>query len=1556
MAVLGVPYPVELLTEEAQLFGYPGAPVAIQGDQLVIGQDGAVLFKRENETWHLQGTISVPGSMYHFARVALDGNTLVRGSDGSGAEKVQVFVTANEPGLNAWNVTDNSLSTGVFYHFDKPLSDADRQLAAAEGWTLTIRARMADNFGYTGSPACFVDFAFTPTNRFIIWFGLDADDLTVRLNEGTPLSLTSNGQGWADYHEHQLVFNSANGTADYYFDGVKKNPAPLSPVAVSPLEGVRFGTGASGGEGSMNFNRVELQTLLTHQTLALYNAGEGGNPAVAPSPETQGWTLWPGNPGAGKTQGAVSPDLLTVWRLQAVLTPSDPGSGDGFGQQVAISGDTVVVGASYNDDEGANTGSAYVFTRNGTNWTQQQKLAPSVRAASDYFGLSVAVDGDSLVVGSPHQNSSSANTYPGAAFVFVRNGEVWTEQQRLVANDAAAGDAFGGNVAIDGDRIAVGALYDDRGANKYSGSVYIFDRNGATWSQQGYLTPNDSPYGESFGQSLGLKGDLVAASGPYYEQAYVFVRGPTAWSEPASILFTNIPSPSVNAIALDGPRVVVSVGQIEGSEGAIYIFRPDFSQPGPLVDYARKLLYYSAGGGSSIYRPEDAAFRYKDLLYGVSTNGNLRARFETTTNYYGQAERDLAAFAEGEVLKGLSFHPDDAGLGNLLLDIHYDRAAAEAILAGELRSRAEKARFGPPLAPSAPASGFIIDNEIPLYRQLAASNAVAMQGYFDLLKLDLEEQVPGAPTAQWATQVLGFSTEFTTNSWSAAKALGPPDVFPLYGDYPGAWASLTSDGQREYLELGFANPAYIDSVSIYETLAPGAVDTVSVRNPANGLYEAVWTGTAAAAGTTSRVFTVSFPLTSYPVDAVRLDLNSPAVADWNEIDAVGISGPGTPTFITETNFGYHLFQDLVPMRGLMPATYYDTNGVAHAVTTNGAALFSGYKDLVLLFNLLRDHGRAAESLARLLIARQNPGDLEEATNVVSQTQRAVYLQGSLLKSLFPVLPPENDPSGLAQAISGWSASITALQTLEQTLAGRGNVLGFADDFMMYVQKFTGQSSDFFDSYDALNVRLDPTGGSNPLRTAQERFQLALSSYAAYEGSQDQLAEHFQASSITYEDRLRDIVGVFPGDPSYSDTPTQNPGSELDQQYQSIQLSRLRIQKNDTEIKNLNARVQIEINKAVAISNAVIRFGEKQEEITKTIGHINAAQEGMKALSEALSPERIVLAPQAVFGAVNTVAQAGAEEAKGQLEAQKERVAALQQATITGIESDAAVKTMLLEMNTLLLDSQEAALLLRQELNRMVGLYREKADLEQKLSERDQNLAERFFADPIHRLTALTNMVSSDLAFNEAQKWLFYLTRALEYKWNTPLAFYEYPAGSGHYWSGSTIFKLRNAEELVGMYDAMDDFDSQAQPPRGFYSDWFSVREDFFGYKYTNSLGQVLEYPDPITGQPVGAVQAFRSHLRQLQDVSGNINIDFSTVRELPASTFFRWTALAQRGSCPAKVCFSTKSCGSRSTCRDTIPWASVNSPANSPTAAPVSSATGTLACSILSDRTGSPTK
>lgn len=155
---------------------------------------------------------------------------------------------------------------------------------------------------------------------------------------------------------------------------------------------------------------------------------------------------------------------------------------------------------------------------------------------------------------------------------------------------------------------------------------------------------------------------------------------------------------------------------------------------------------------------------------------------------------------------------------------------------------------------------------------------------------------PGQPVGpRYAASVIGFSSQYGNPNWSAAQALGIPDTYPDYGDISTAWASLSSDGQREYLELRFANPSPISHVSIYETYNPGAVDSIYAINPGSGLWERLWSGTAqAVTGDTARIFRVSFPLTSYPVADLRITINSPAVPGWNEIDAVAVSAGSIP--------------------------------------------------------------------------------------------------------------------------------------------------------------------------------------------------------------------------------------------------------------------------------------------------------------------------------------------------------------------------------------------------------------------------------------------------------------------------------------------------------------------------------------------------------------------------------------------------------------------------------------------------------------------------------------
>jgi hypothetical protein len=223
----------------------------------------------------------------------------------------------------------------------------------------------------------------------------------------------------------------------------------------------------------------------------------------------------------------------TSWTQQAKLLAPDGAEYDFFGGSVSLSGDTALIGAMNDDDNGNYSGSAYVFTRTGTTWTQQQKLLAS-RRDGDQFGVSVSLSGDTALIGASWNDD---NGYSGSMYVFTRTGTTWTQQQKLFASDGAAGDQFGVSVSLSGDTALIGAyLDDDNGAG--SGSAYVFTRTGTTWTQQQKLLASDGAAGDCFGWSVSLAGDTTFIGAPldfverfFLGSAYVFTRTGTTWTE-----------------------------------------------------------------------------------------------------------------------------------------------------------------------------------------------------------------------------------------------------------------------------------------------------------------------------------------------------------------------------------------------------------------------------------------------------------------------------------------------------------------------------------------------------------------------------------------------------------------------------------------------------------------------------------------------------------------------------------------------------------------------------------------------------------------------------------------------------------------------------------------------------------------------------------------------------------------------------------------------------------------------------------------------------------------
>ena len=214
--------------------------------------------------------------------------------------------------------------------------------------------------------------------------------------------------------------------------------------------------------------------------------------------------------------GSMAPGQYDFQEIKKI-TASDGSAGAEFGSGTSIDGDTLVVGAAHT---GFEPGSAYVFERNhggAENWGEVTKLLPSGTEDADRFGWSVAISGDIIVVGSIYDRTASLRT--GAVYIFERNygGENnWGEVTKLVASDGAESDLFGYSVSIDGQIVAVGAPGVDT-AGEFSGSVYIYERNHngtGRWGEVKKLIGSDTTNGSTFGFAVSLNGDIVAIGAP----------------------------------------------------------------------------------------------------------------------------------------------------------------------------------------------------------------------------------------------------------------------------------------------------------------------------------------------------------------------------------------------------------------------------------------------------------------------------------------------------------------------------------------------------------------------------------------------------------------------------------------------------------------------------------------------------------------------------------------------------------------------------------------------------------------------------------------------------------------------------------------------------------------------------------------------------------------------------------------------------------------------------------------------------------------------------------
>jgi hypothetical protein len=329
----------------------------------------------------------------------------------------------------------------------------------------------------------------------------------------------------------------------------------------------------------------------------------------------------------GKNTGRGAAFIFTgsgsSWSLQAELTASDGAAMDDFGISVALSddGNTALVGA-----EGKN--SAYVFTRNGTDWSQTEgALTPSDGEAGDHFGFSVALsaDGDTALIGAIGKNSGQ-----GKAYLFTRSDSAWGGEVELTAADGSAGDGFGVSVGLDANGAT--ALIGASGRNDGQGAAYIFTGSGSTWAQQGgALTAHDGVASDDFGFAVALSADgntaMIGADNRTSSQgaAYVFTHFYDVWREESKIAagFAADGDYFGHSVGIsdDGSTALCGAIGADGWKGSLYLFAhqpltPSIVTAAPITD----ITSVSGTGGGNVTDDGGSKVTAMGVCWGAAVN------------------------------------------------------------------------------------------------------------------------------------------------------------------------------------------------------------------------------------------------------------------------------------------------------------------------------------------------------------------------------------------------------------------------------------------------------------------------------------------------------------------------------------------------------------------------------------------------------------------------------------------------------------------------------------------------------------------------------------------------------------------------------------------------------------------------------------------------------------------------------------------------------------------------------------------------------------------------
>jgi Skp family chaperone for outer membrane proteins len=602
-------------------------------------------------------------------------------------------------------------------------------------------------------------------------------------------------------------------------------------------------------------------------------------------------------------------------------------------------------------------------------------------------------------------------------------------------------------------------------------------------------------------------------------------------------------------------------------------------------------------------------------------------------------------------------------------------------------------------------------------------------------------------------------------------------------------------------------------------------------------------------------------------------------------------------------------------RNLTPEPFVDANGNgffdagenftdlnANGIYDSGSVIFSGYKDYTTLLQVLGEYVQRSAEWAKYLGMRRGPGDLTRARGIITDLQKKTATDYALLRNLFGgVAFPPGDASGVNAALGAVERAFADSVNTRSFLQGSGNTLGLDNNFMVFLQDGSGINDTYALLKPLVYDDLHP-GASAPVNRALLEQAAARTAYENFRASVDKVVQELSDVQQTFADRFEAITGYTLAEIAQFDGLNHKPdvASELATVNRSFESLKRRKDSLSAKLDQLFKDLEGATN-AITLAEGVSTSINSARQIYlgisgsawDTISTWQQAAAGAQATADAVyagTSSLIAAGAAAVAGPINAGVQIQAAERQAQAQQSLDAASigfqtelAKANVSLTAQQSKLQLGSIQRELLAIRIELEENSTAVAQSLADKTRLLREVESIRQNFDSNQQAIRGRFYADPIHLVRSDNAILRADAAFANAQRWMFYLLRALEYKWNQNFvgvyANRNYDAGS--------IFKLRNAEELKDLFNALVNFDTSGRLGYSYNPDQIdviSVRKLLV--PNPNALNPINSADpgarvDNFTGETVSEREMFRRQLRRLVDANGSLVIPINTTALSP---------------------------------------------------------------------------